>query len=70
MQPLWFCAALRLSDEKHFRAAYLEPTLQAGLIEMTVPDKPRSSKQRYRLTPAGRRYLRRMETQATTKVRQ
>ena len=24
---------------------------------MTIPDKPRSSRQRYRLTPAGRRYL-------------
>ena len=26
----------------------------AGLIEMTVPDKPRSSAQRYRLTAKGR----------------
>ncbi len=45
----------------HFRLAYLQPALRAGLIAMTIPDKPRSSRQRYRLTPAGRRYLRRME---------
>ena len=62
--------ALYLNDDEHFRKAYLAPTLRAGLIEMTIPDKPRSSKQRYRLTPAGRRYLRRTEPQTTSKVRQ
>ena len=62
--------SLGLKHARHFREAYLEPTLRAGLVEMTIPDKPRSSKQRYRLTPAGRRYLRRVETQATRKVRQ
>jgi ATP-dependent DNA helicase RecG len=36
----------------------LAPLLDAGLIEMTIPDKPRSSKQRYRTTEAGRRRLR------------
>ena len=56
--------SLGLKHTRHFREAYLEPTMRAGLIEMTIPDKPRSSKQRYRLTPAGRRYLRRMEDQA------
>ena len=62
--------SLGLKHARHFREVYLEPTLRAGLVEMTIPDKPRSSKQRYRLTPAGRRYLRRVETQATRKVRQ
>jgi ATP-dependent DNA helicase RecG len=33
--------------------AYLEPLLTANWLEMTIPDKPRSSKQRYRITPRG-----------------
>ena len=49
---------LDLRDSQHFRKAYLFPALQAGLIEMTIPDKPRSSKQRYRLTATGREHLR------------
>ena len=53
--------ALGLRHRIHFRDAYLLPALQAGLIEMTIPDKPRSSKQRYRLTPAGRERLRQLE---------
>ena len=40
---------LGLKDDDHFRKAYLQPALDAGLIEMTVPDKPRSSRQKYRL---------------------
>jgi hypothetical protein len=51
--------ALGLKDDEHFRRAYLRPALLAGLIEMTIPEKPRSSKQRYRLTSAGRQYLKR-----------
>ena len=49
--------ALGLKNTKHVRKTYLLPALQAGLIEMTIPDKPRSKKQRYRLTTAGREYL-------------
>ena len=49
--------ALGLKHEDYFRKAYLIPALRSGLIEMTIPDKPRSSKQRYRLTAAGSEYL-------------
>ena len=49
--------ALNLADREHFRTGYLLPALQAGLIEMTIPDKPRSRLQRYRLTTAGRAHL-------------
>ena len=49
--------ALGLKDDEHFRKAYLLPALDAGLIEMTIPDKPRSSKQKYRLTDKGRQVV-------------
>ncbi len=45
---------LRLKSAGHFRKAYLVPALKAELIEMTVPDKPNSRLQRYRLTEKGR----------------
>jgi ATP-dependent DNA helicase RecG len=47
-------SALGLKDEKHFRQRYQQPAMVQGLIEMTIPDKPRSSRQRYRLTETGR----------------
>ena len=47
--------ALGLANAEHFRKAYLLPALASGFVEMTLPDAPRSSKQRYRLTAAGRR---------------
>ncbi len=45
---------LKLSDEKHFRARYLKPAINQQLIEMTIPDAPRSRLQKYRLTNKGR----------------
>lgn len=38
-----------------FMNAVLKPALEAGLVEMTVPDRPQSRNQRYRLTEKGRR---------------
>lgn len=37
--------ALGLSDRKSFRQAYLAPALSAGLVEMTLPDRPNSRQQ-------------------------
>ena len=48
---------LKMTHRPIVRDNYLHPALQAGVIEMTIPDKPRSSKQHYRLTPAGRAVL-------------
>jgi ATP-dependent DNA helicase RecG len=48
---------LSLKHEDHFRAAYLLPALTSGMVEMTLPDKPKSSKQRYRLTIKGRQWV-------------
>ena len=46
--------ALDLQDRKSFRERYLAPALALGLIEMSVPGKPNSRLQRYRLTEQGR----------------
>jgi ATP-dependent DNA helicase RecG len=45
---------LGLKHEDHFREAYLSPALAAGLVEMTIPDKPTSRLQKYRLSAKGR----------------
>ena len=50
-------ARLSLSHRPTFRSNYLHPALKAGFAEMTIPDKPRSSKQKYRLTEKGRQVL-------------
>jgi predicted HTH transcriptional regulator len=50
-------AKLKLKDAEHFRKTYLLPALDQGLIERTIPDKPRSSKQQYRLTQKGAAWL-------------
>ncbi len=49
--------ALGLRDDEHFRTAYLLAALDAGLIEMTIPEKPTSPLQKYRLTDKGRAML-------------
>lgn len=45
---------LGLEDGKYFRLSYLQPALDAGLIEMTIPDKPTSKNQKYRITKKGK----------------
>lgn len=51
--------SLDLHHVPHFRKKYLQPALDAGLIEMTMPDKPRSPNQAYRLTPKGHELINR-----------
>lgn len=53
--------ALGLQDRKSFRERYLKPALAEGLIEMSIPDKPNSRLQRYRLTDTGRAVLARQQ---------
>lgn len=51
---------LDLRHEDHFRTAYIAPALQAQVLELTIPDKPTSPNQKYRLTAKGdamRRFL-------------
>ena len=44
---------LNLKDRKSFRLHYLESGIKAGLVEMTIPEKPNSRLQKYRLTELG-----------------
>jgi ATP-dependent DNA helicase RecG len=48
---------LERSNRTKFRDQVLNPLLEAGLVEMTIPQKHRSSKQQYRLTEKGRQVL-------------
>ena len=57
MTRMEIMTAVGLKDRMHFVREYLERALNAGLIEYTVPDKPKSRLQKYRLTDAGRATL-------------
>lgn len=45
------------TNRTKFRDQVLNPLIKNKLVEMTIPDKPRSSKQKYRLTNKGREVL-------------
>ena len=47
---------LKLKHKPTFRMNYLKPAIEAGLIELTIPEKPKSRFQKYRLTKKGTRY--------------
>jgi len=47
---------LGLSHRPTFRKNYLRPALEMRLIERTIPDKPNSRLQKYRLTAKGKQY--------------
>jgi len=49
------------TNRSRFRRNILRPLLDADVLEMTIPDKPRSSKQKYRLTEKGRKVLKEIE---------
>ena len=48
---------LGLSNETRNVRRHLDPLIEARLVERTIPDKPTSRLQRYRITDAGRAYL-------------
>jgi ATP-dependent DNA helicase RecG len=48
---------LGLKHRPTFRENYLHPALNSGFIEYTIPDKPSSRLQKYRLTPKGAKHL-------------
>jgi predicted transcriptional regulator len=42
-----------LKGRANFEERYLKPAIEAGIIEPTIPDKPQSRMQKYRLTEKG-----------------
>jgi len=55
---------LALKDEKYFRNNFMQKVLDLGLIEMTIPGKPTSGNQKYRLTALGKKLKEKLEGQA------
>lgn len=49
--------ALKLTGRDNFEKLYLRPALDQSLIEMTLPGKPKSRMQKYRLTAKGEQWL-------------
>jgi ATP-dependent DNA helicase RecG len=49
------------TDRTKFRNQVLKPLLDKDLLQMTIPDKPTSSKQRYQTTEEGRRLLEQLD---------
>ena len=46
-------AFMSLTDRTKFRRKYIHPLLEAGILEQTIPNKPKSQNQKYRLTAKG-----------------
>ena len=44
---------LSIKNRDYFRTDYLNPAITNGYIELTIPDKPNSQNQKYRLTAKG-----------------
>ena len=44
---------LSIKNRDYFRTDYLVPAVNNGYIELTIPDKPNSQNQKYRLTAKG-----------------
>lgn len=42
-----------ISHREYFRSTFLNPAIEQGYIELTIPDKPKSINQKYRLTTKG-----------------
>ena len=42
-----------LADRTKFRRKYIHPLLEDGILELTIPDKPNSQNQKYRLAAKG-----------------
>ena len=48
---------LQVAHRDYFSKTYLNPSIELGFVERTIPDKPTSRLQKYRLTKKGRQQL-------------
>jgi ATP-dependent DNA helicase RecG len=48
---------LSLSGRDNFEKLYLKPAIELELLELTIPEKPKSRLQKYRLTELGKQIL-------------
>jgi predicted transcriptional regulator len=46
---------VKIKHRPTFLYNYLQPSIEHGVIEFMIPDKPTSNKQKYRLTPKGKK---------------
>ena len=53
---------LSIKNRDYFRTDYLNPAIDQGYVEPTIPDKPNSQNQKYRLTAKGVAFHKKFET--------
>ncbi|MGC6359135.1 Fic family protein [Bisgaard Taxon 45] len=58
--------ALNIQHKRHFRTAYILPAMENGWVEMTLPDKPTSPNQQYRMTEKGKQVLANIKNNVVT----
>ncbi|MBN2441579.1 MAG: hypothetical protein JXJ04_09530 [Spirochaetales bacterium] len=47
--------ALHLKDRVNFVSNYLNPAIEQGLLEKTIPDNPNNRNQKYHLSDKGKK---------------
>ena len=57
---LYLRTSLGIASREYFTKVYLRPLAESGLIVRTNPDHPNSPRQKYRLTEAGQKRIRKV----------
>ena len=53
ISPISTETSFSIKNRDYFRTDYLNPAIDNGYVELTIPDKPNSRNQKYRLTAKG-----------------